>query len=712
MYIQRTWAALSGERGEYESRGTMTERIVIFEDEGVTALHLRILLTSHGYSVPEVADSAEQAEELVGAAEADLVLMDIRLKGWVDGIEAAKLIRERFNIPVIIISAHNDSKTRRRIETSHAYGHVVKPFDDRDVVVAVRSALHRRRLEKALASGATSGTPELPQLGGAVVTTDATGRIMYMNRSAESLTGWKNADAFEHEATDVLRLSDAGTESLIAHPVQNVLRGVDEADRSYDSILTTPAGDRRPICYRVTPVEETDGALLGALVTIRRRREFAPEDSPASDKVRGDPFTGLLEVRLLTDFIETAIARARNRHSMVAVFHVNVGRSKSEAEEELSGAEPELLAAAAARLHESVRSSDAVAGTGNNSFVVIQADLDQAGGAVALGEKLVSVFHEPFIIEGREISVSASVGAAFFPFDGEGAVGLLTKAEQAIERETGAFARHFRFYSEDAELAVAEERNLAEDLDRAVSEDQFEILLQPMYDLSKRVVLGAVTHLQWNHPERGTTPASVFLPIAERNGMMASITGWVIREALKLSGAWQSVAPGIRIATPLTGSELRRRNLAPQVVNIIEGNGFDARHLELEFGEDVLVTQPPHATYFNIRQMRRLGVSLTLAKFGSAYASMLTLRNTPVNRIKIDESLVAAITNDREAQAIVTTTIDLARSYGLQVAADGIETEDQWRWLRYHGCELGQGGFLSGRLPAQKVFELLVEQHR
>jgi len=159
----------------------MTDTILIFEDEGITALHLRTLLTGWGYSVAAVADTADAAEDLVESTSPDLVLMDIRLKGEVDGIEAADLIHRRFGTPVVFLSAHNDDSTRRRIEASHAYGLVVKPFDERDVYVAVKSALHRRRLEGALAPETGGPAPTLPQLGDAVVATDVEGRIVYMN---------------------------------------------------------------------------------------------------------------------------------------------------------------------------------------------------------------------------------------------------------------------------------------------------------------------------------------------------------------------------------------------------------------------------------------------------------------------------------------------------------------------------------------------------
>ena len=210
-----------------------------------------------------VANEADSVEALIESAKPDLVLMDIRLKGEMDGIDAANLIYEKFGTPVVLVTAHNDDSTRRRIKESHAYGVVVKPFAERDIETAVKSALHRRRIERALSPETDRPTPLLPSLGDAVVATDSNGRIVYMNESAEELTGWNGIDAFELEATDVIHLNMADDGSLIEHTVANVLHNVDRGDSSKDSILTSRSGKQQPISHRVTSVSDKVGELLG-----------------------------------------------------------------------------------------------------------------------------------------------------------------------------------------------------------------------------------------------------------------------------------------------------------------------------------------------------------------------------------------------------------------------------------------------------------------
>jgi len=689
----------------------MTDSILIVEDEGITALHLRTLLTNWGFAVSGVTDTAEEVPDLIAAAPPALVLMDIRLKGEMDGIEAARLVHQRFDIPVVFLTAHHDQSTRQRIVTSHAYGLVVKPFEDREVYVAVKSALHRRRIELALGREKIGGSsPQLPELGDAVVATDAEGRIAYMNEAAEKMTGWKDFDAFEHEATDVLRLNEAENGALIAHPVSNILGSADTSERPLDSILTSRSGSSQPTSHRVSPVRDGSGDLVGAVVTIRPRRELALDDAPVSDDIPIEALTGLVPPGLLEEFLGDAVARARNRQTMAAVFHIRIDRLRTMTESLGPEAGIELLTKAAVRLQESVRAADPIARVRDDSFVVIQPNLEHAGGAFTLGEKLAQVFQRPFIVGNHEIGLEASVGAALFPIDGTIPDRLIGQAEEASGQAAGAGPNQFRFFSEKVDSVIAAERTLEEDLEGAMKENQLDVFFQPVFDLTTRVIVGAEVRQQWRHPERGVIPASAFLPLAERLGIAASITDWTIREVLRRTAGWHPAAPGIRVSVPLSGSEIRRRNLVPHLIDILEETGFEAHHLAITLGEEVLVTQPPMTTHLNLQRLRQLGVHLTLDNFGFEHASMMILKKTPVHGIKIDGSLVAVVPHEKEAQAIVKASIDLARSCGLEFSAGGIEDESQWRWLRYHGCEIGQGRFLSDFLSGQEVFKRLVDQ--
>ena len=177
----------------------MMDKVIVVEDEGITAMHLREMLVGWGYEVPATADKAEDALDRIAAQNPDLVLMDIRLKGRLDGIAAAELIQRRFDVPVVFLSAHSDKGTLQRVKSSPAYGFIVKPFDERDVQVAVKSALYRHRIDRALRSTREWRHGSLSSVAHAVISTDAGGRIMFVNKGAEALTGWAEIDTIEED---------------------------------------------------------------------------------------------------------------------------------------------------------------------------------------------------------------------------------------------------------------------------------------------------------------------------------------------------------------------------------------------------------------------------------------------------------------------------------------------------------------------------------
>lgn len=688
-----------------------SEKIVIFEDEGVTALHLENTLNRAGYEVAAVEESADQVEDLIRSTEPDLVLMDIRLRGVVDGVDAARLVRENFGIPVVIVTAHNDQATRRRIESSGAHGVVLKPFEEREIVVAVQSALRRHRLEQALAPAGTDSAPSLATFGECVVATDAEARIVYMNGNAEQLTGWENIDAFEMEASEVIRLNRADDGELIAHPVLTVLNRPDTLRNEPDAILTSRLGPQVPVSHQVSPVMSEAGEILGAIVTIRRRLD-APEPDLSPAAARRDSSIGPMNRLDLLEALRDAVVRARGRHQMVAVFCIEIRNMEAMVEAFGSQTGDRLLAAVAARLQSFVRSSDLVARVGYSRFALVLIDVDRTNSVVTVGDKLLRELSGAFEIDANQLAIAPFVGVALFPLDTSIPTRLLEFAERAARQAGGAGRDRCAFHSQDPESAAAVEQSLGEELSTALADGRLELLFRPVHDLSKQTVVSAQMRPFWRHSDRGAIPGSIFLPVADRRGELPAITDWMLAEGLVRAASWQPVCAGARIAIRLATSELRNPGLVPRLLRIAESRGLEPELLEFEVCEADLVARPTRTSQLNMQRLRQLGVRLTVCNFGATYASMISLRKLPVHRVKIDRTLVAAAAFEPEANAIVRATIELARSCGLEIAADGVETEAQWRWLRYHGCEFGQGEYWGPPLTATKLFDTMVGQSR
>ncbi|MEJ2188938.1 MAG: EAL domain-containing protein [Acidobacteriota bacterium] len=679
----------------------MQKRIVIVEDEGITAMHLRALLEGSGYSVTDVEDTAESALDRIAETRPDLVLMDIRLKGQMDGVTAGHLIHGRHEIPVVFLSAHSDQATLQRVKASRAYGFVVKPFAEHDVMIAVETALFRHRIETSLAESEGAAKLDLGGAGNPQIAADPEGRVMYLNAAAEQLLGWTHSNAFKRDAAKVLPCLGADGETVGEHPLASSLRqGVATASEP-DTVLLARDGSRLSVSCRVSPVRDPSGHLIGAVASLRRRREESEQRDRSTHQFQHDPLTGLANRALLMDSLSDAIARAQHNNTLVSVQLLDLDRFADVNRSLGPTLADRLLEAIPARIQDCVRRTDLLARVGDDEFAIIQQDLESVDGVVALAEKLVAVFYDPFAFESIAINITTSVGVAVYPLDGEHPEPLLSKAEEALNRAKEAGRNQYQLSSGDIDELVASSKSLEEDLVLAMDRDQLKVVCQPICDLTSREITGVESVVQWRHPERGALPASSFLKLADRAGMLTPITDWLILETLSRAADWQSITPGLRVSVNLPGSQLRRRDLVPSVIHALRNSSLEARHLDLEIREDLLIRQPPINARLNMQRLRQLGVSLTLDHFGFAYASMMSLKKLPLTRIKIDGSLVAAVAHDPEVQAILKATIDLARRSRLEVAADGVDNEEQLRWLRFHGCHYGQGGLFAPPFPAE-----------
>ena len=677
------------------------DRIIIVEDEGITAMHLRAMLASWGYEVAAALDNADDAINHIIDQYPALVLMDIRLKGRLDGIAAAELIQRRYDVPVVFLSAHSDEGTMRRVKRCRAYGFIVKPFDEPDVKNAVKAALFLHRFDRALRSTREWHEGDLTSVDHAIVATDAAGRVIFLNRAAEALTGWAKFDAFERDSSAVLCLKKEDGRSPAEHPVSLALRKSDTFLSEPNTVVVSRDGTEVSISFRVLPIYGEGGNLIGTVISLRHKRDRDHHVDLLDQQPDRVLSSGLANRSLVIDCLGDAIARAQHDNSLVAVLILDIDRFKEVNTSHGIEFGDLLVGAVAARVQNCVRGSDSVSRVGGDEIAVIQLDLEDTGSAAILAEKLVDIFGDPYVIENLEIKISASVGVAVYPVDGDRPEELVTRAEEAVNRAKAAGRNQYSFHGDMNQAFVDSERSLEQDLRQAVRKDQFEVWYQPIFNLSRHEIIGAEALLRWRHPERGIVPASRIIPLADRCGILAPITDWVLRKALEDSGEWQAALPGIRVSVNLAGSELRRRDLVPTVIRVLGDSSLESRHLELEIREDLLIRQLPMSSNLNLQRLRQLGVCLTLDNFGFAYASMRALTKLSLSRLKIDRSLVAKISDDSQAQAIVKATIDLTRSCGYELVANGIETKEQLQWLRLHGCDHGQGSFFGAPRRAE-----------
>jgi diguanylate cyclase (GGDEF)-like protein len=412
----------------------------------------------------------------------------------------------------------------------------------------------------------------------------------------------------------------------------------------------------------------------------------------AAHEAHHDSVTGLPNRALFLDRLEHASRVGRRRGTGITVLFIDLDRFKAVNDTLGHGAGDQLLASVAERIRHQLRSADTVGRLGGDEFAVllegIPVDL-----AVRRGEDIIASLTEPFRISGQAVSISASIGVATAasaePAPGE----LLGQADVAMYCAKKSGAGRVVVFAPHMHDEVAERLELQADLQRAVTHRLLSLHYQPLVDLADGRPVGAEALLRWNHPRRGPVPPDVFVPVAEETGMITELGAWVLREAAEQLARWRLDVPGLGMSVNVSARQVMDPALAGEVAGVLAATGLPASALTLELTETVLAADPA-AALRQLHTLKREGVRLSIDDFGTGYSSLSYLRRLPVDQIKIDRSFVAGLdggTHGTEDLAIVRAVIDLSRSLGLEVVAEGIETDAQAAILRELGCHLGQG---------------------
>jgi len=401
------------------------------------------------------------------------------------------------------------------------------------------------------------------------------------------------------------------------------------------------------------------------------------------------------------------IVQARRRGAQLGVLFVDLDEFKLVNDSLGHGAGDELLKDIARRLQATVRSGDTVARIAGDEFAIVLADITRPEDAAVVAQKLIEALVGPVDVRGHEVFVTASIGIALFPTDGNDAETLLAAADAAMYRAKQAGRNSFQFYTPEINQRTKARAVLGRELRRALEREEFRLVYQPKFDLKSERPSGAEALLRWQHPSRGVVSPAEFVPILEESGLIVQVGEWVLHQACADIRAWQ--ARGVRalpIAVNLSARQFRQLDLAARIRSIVDAAAVAPELVELEITESQLMQDPDHA----IRAMRSLaaaGMHIAIDDFGTGYSSLAYLTRFPLSALKIDRSFVAGILQQGGDATIVRTIIEMAHTLGLAVIAEGVENEGQKHFLRGLGCEQAQGYLFSQPVDADAMAELL-----
>jgi diguanylate cyclase (GGDEF)-like protein len=557
----------------------------------------------------------------------------------------------------------------------------------------------------AAARGQRTGlrTRVLESMDEGVFLLDGNGRIHLVNDAGSRLLG---------QSTDALagqRFSD-----LLAEGADPVTDAVGHPLGSGRTRLRAAGSDPVPVAF--TGLTGKDGPEQGMAIILRSLVEEDRSKKRIRYLTRYDSLTGVANRMEFQHRLQQAIARARRSRTRLALLYLDLDRFKDVNDRFGHLVGDRSLEIMARRIGDVLGNDSLLGRLAGDEFAVLmeglpadgQARTGLAGTARMLLDRVAREFH----VEKHEVFLTASIGIACFPDDGDNVIDLIRNADAAMYHAKSAGGNTYGFYSPDMNADAVDRLMLKSELHRALERQEFQILYQPKVDLRDGRIAGAEALLRWRHPKRGDVPPGDFIPLAEESSVIFDIGEWVLNRVCKDYAGWQTrlAWPG-RVAVNLSLRQLRQRDFVQRIETIFEKHRLTPSCVELEITESTLMDNG-EKTLHMLDRLYELGLHLSIDDFGTGYSSLSSLQHFPIGTLKIDQSFVHDAGENAENRTIVTTIINMGRSLNMDVVAEGVETREQLDILRRHGCTYGQGHLFGKPLTAAEYRELLLRQQR
>ncbi len=420
-----------------------------------------------------------------------------------------------------------------------------------------------------------------------------------------------------------------------------------------------------------------------------------------------DPLTELPNRLFFRERLDEALLASRRHGQRTALMFIDLDRFKDVNDTLGHTAGDELIAQASRRIVDSLRDTDTVARLGGDEFTVILTELENEESAGHVAQQIIERIQEHFLLFGTEVFISASIGISLYPEDGEDSDTLIKNADTAMYHAKENGRGNCQFFRAEMNERMLRRVTLERDLRRALENGEFILHYQPRYVLETGQMAGSEALIRWNHPGEGLISPAEFIPVAEETNLIIPIGEWVLREACRQTIAWHRQELGLlHISVNLSSRQFQQQNLTQLIRDTLLETGLDPDFLELEITESVVTENPEEAARL-LLELRQMGVHIAIDDFGTGYSSLAYLKRFPIDALKIDRSFIQDLPDDPEDAAIVESIIAMARSLGINVVAEGVESAAQRTFLKERGCREVQGFYFSKPLPAPALTELL-----
>ncbi|MDN3579095.1 PAS domain S-box protein [Chitinimonas viridis] len=642
------------------------------------------------YANPEIARvlGYDSADQLIGLSVEDMT-----------ATEDLPLLRDyhRRRLAGEMESARYTYRARRRdgsLLWVEAHGRVFE-YDGRLAVMGIALDVSQRieaerqsRLAERVFESASEG----------ILITDADSRIVAVNPAFSRITGYSAQQAIGKLSRMLMR-QDARAEfnhEMLDHLARDGHWQGEMRDRRL-------GGEWYPVWMSISAVRDDAGRInsyVGVFTDYTSRKEA---ETRLHYLANHDGLTGLLNRSGLMSQLEHEISRARNLKQSLAVLFLDLDRFKAINDTLGHGAGDKLLVAATERLRNQVKATDLLGRLGGDEFTLVLENLPNPEMAADVANRVVDAMAQHFFIDGHEMFVTASVGVAVYPGDGHDAASLLKNADVAMYRAKQRGKNTYQFFAKEMNAQAFEHLLLENSLRHALERGEFELHYQPQVATETGEIVGVEALIRWRHPELGLVPPARFIPLAEQNGLIVPIGAWVLQEACRQGREWLDAGYGLRhIAVNLSARQFADDNLLGYISEALSQSGLPPHMLELELTESTVMQQPQDAVRLLLR-LQEMGVALSIDDFGTGYSSLVSLKQFPLDNLKIDRGFISGIPHEGDDMVITEAIVAIARKMALKVVAEGVETVEQFDFLRAAGCDLVQGYLLGRPMPASEL---------
>ncbi|MGD8175350.1 putative bifunctional diguanylate cyclase/phosphodiesterase [Marinimicrobium sp. ARAG 43.8] len=678
---------------------------VLFIEDSEADMELTVAELTHGGFLLE-SQRVETEEELLDALQEGwgLIICDYRMPRFSAEAALAALKHSGRDIPFIIMSGAVQAEDTVNLLKQGAHDFMDKhalarliPAVERELREAeVRQERRRAEERVRILSRAVEQSPV------SVVITDPEGQIEYVNPRFEELSGYSAGEATGRNLG--FTLLDQDSASALTELWNTVSTG-----REWSGEFCSARRDGQLLWEQVSvsPLTDNDGHITHYVVikediTVRRSYE-----EQLLRQAHYDQLTGLANRVLMIDRLNVALEAAQRDGHQCALLVIDLDHFKNVNDSLGHSVGDNLLKESAGRLSGCIRGGDTLVRMGGDEFVVILPRVESAREAQQVAEQIVQQFERPFTIIGKQYRVTASIGIAFFPDDGKNPHLVLRNADLAMYKAKDLGRNQYHFFTEDINRQLIERLELEERLHRALDDNELVLFYQPIYSLEDNTVAGVEALVRWRQPDGSIWLPNRFIPLAEEIGVIQELDNWVLKTALRATAAWLARSQGgIRLALNISSQQLQMPGFNEYVAEQLTANGVSPTQLELEITERMLVDDS-EATQHNIRALCDMGVRISIDDFGTGYSSLGYLQDYPFHTLKIDRSFVCNIGVNTNTSQLIETIITMGHGLGMDVVAEGVESDMERQFLRAHGCNQAQGYLFSHPLPLERLRPIL-----